>query len=365
MIIRSFFLIAAILFTIPFILNAETAETFLAKRDQKALTSEQLKIRDMFMRPSSDLKKVIEDIDYSNIDNWFVFGTANSIANYIPNDLKHLELEKKETSVFYIHPSIYWGWEYWNTSLDHSSRLITEDLWLINQASIFAACCNVYAPRYRSANLYSFFDRSGDGSKALLIAYNDVKKAFEEFLRINSSKPFILAGHSQGTFLLNLLIKEFEKTTHFKYLTAAYLIGQDIGKNQYKIIKSCKKPDEKNCYLGWNTTLEKTKPIYSKIPDLLCINPISGIQNEEIVNLSGYMGSMPFGEISTADLKDEEQRQLIYLDGNVQCKDGSLYINNNPLSDFTSRFFNLHSYDYGLFYGNVVLDTLRRTSSSN
>ena len=77
------------------------------------------------------------------------------------------------------------------------------------------------------------------------------------------------------------------------------------------------------------------------------------------------MGSMPFGEISTADLKDEEQRQLIYLDGNVQCKDGSLYINNNPLSDFTSRFFNLHSYDYGLFYGNVVLDTLRRTSSSN
>ena len=50
------------------------------------------------------------------------------------------------------------------------------------------------------------------------------------------------------------------------------------------------------------------------VDDLLCVNPLSGSQNEEQVALSEALGSMTFEDYATADIKDEEDRQLIYLD---------------------------------------------------
>src|SRR5262249_27804609 len=77
------------------------------------------------------------------------------------------------------------------------------------QASAFNGCCSVYAPRYRQANGTAFTHPSPDGGRAIALAYTDVHRAFEEFnSRRGAGRPFILAGHSQGTVLAERLLHE-------------------------------------------------------------------------------------------------------------------------------------------------------------
>ena len=63
------------------------------------------------------------------------------------------------------------------------------------------------------------------------------------------------------------------------------------------------------------------------------------------------------------DIRDEKKRQLKNLEGFVQCKGGYLIIESDDLTQFSARFFNLHSYDYGLFYGDIMRDSLTRVRS--
>ena len=73
------------------------------------------------------------------------------------------------------------------------------EIMLANQASAFNDTCNIYAPEYRQATYYSFFDTKGNGQNALDLAYEDIENAFDYFIEnFNHKKPFIIAGHSQG-----------------------------------------------------------------------------------------------------------------------------------------------------------------------
>ena len=54
----------------------------------------------------------------------------------------------------------------------------------------------MYVPRYRQATLYSFADFGENGSKALEVAYQDVKESFLYFdLHIRKGRPFFIASH--------------------------------------------------------------------------------------------------------------------------------------------------------------------------
>ncbi|GIR73695.1 MAG: hypothetical protein CM15mP76_04220 [Prochlorococcus sp.] len=73
------------------------------------------------------------------------------------------------------------------------------EIMLGNQASAFNGSCNIYAPEYRQATYFSFFDKDDNGKKALDLAYEDIENAFNYFLEFfNNGKPFIIAAHSQG-----------------------------------------------------------------------------------------------------------------------------------------------------------------------
>ena len=81
---------------------------------------------------------------------------------------------------------------------------------LATQASAFSETCNVYAPYYRQATYYSFFDaEANNGCKALDLAYSDISNAFEcIYEKHNNGKPFFIAGHSQGALHGQRLINE-------------------------------------------------------------------------------------------------------------------------------------------------------------
>ena len=123
------------------------------------------------------------------------------------------------------------------------------------QASAFLNAGKLYVPYYRQAHLRSYSQFDKGGSKALKLAYMDVKNAFKIYLeKYNNGKPIIIASHSQGTTHAIKLLKEFfdGKPLQNK-LIAAYIPGIAIKKNEFKNIHLMKRPTEIRGFVTWNT----------------------------------------------------------------------------------------------------------------
>ena len=78
------------------------------------------------------------------------------------------------------------------------------------QASAFTTSGKLYVPYYRQAHLRSYSMLKNGGERALLLAYADVKKAFETYLeKYNNGRPIIIASHSQGSTHTKFLLRDF------------------------------------------------------------------------------------------------------------------------------------------------------------
>ena len=94
---------------------------------------------------------------YEELDSWAAHPLLGNGPEKLmpvienPNDLK-------SAAVFYIHPTGYFG-KTWNATIDkgtaHFER--TQGM-LAGQASVFNSSCDIYAPLYRHATFFSFYD---------------------------------------------------------------------------------------------------------------------------------------------------------------------------------------------------------------
>ena len=202
--------------------------------------------------------KVTATPDYSKEKYWAALPTKKDSADAIPyhSDLKDGQVNAK-ADVFFIYPTIYITGRNWNADVNNKRLNRRIDKTTIRlQASAFNGSCKVYAPRYRQAVLASFRNGSENGKKALDFAYQDVKTAFDYYLKhYNNGRPFIIASHSQGTWHASCLLHEyFEKDSLLrKKLVAAYLIGGWIRKNEFKDIPVCDSATQTGCVICWNS----------------------------------------------------------------------------------------------------------------
>lgn len=108
----------------------------------------------------------------------------------------------------------------------------------------YEAGTNLFVPYYRQAAginvlqalLWKIKQTDSDAATtALETAYKDVEDAFDYYMANynkdanNKPRPFILAGHSQGSnLLLMLLERRFSDAALRKQLVAAYVIGWSV-----------------------------------------------------------------------------------------------------------------------------------------
>ena len=139
--------------------------------------------------------------DYSRLENWSALPFREDVADVLPKGESWFSDSLKNVDVFYVHPTIYQKGPLWNADLGMKRINRRVDKYPVRlQASVFNNSCRVYAPRYRQAVVKVFYERSEDGDRALDLAYQDVKNAFKYFLdNYSQNRPFIIAGHSQGT----------------------------------------------------------------------------------------------------------------------------------------------------------------------
>ncbi len=101
------------------------------------------------------------------------------------------------------------------------------------QASVFEPYANVFAPYYRQMS--TNVDMSGGGlatdTPEFKLGAVDVQQAFDYYIQnLNNGRPYMLAGHSQGTMALIELIKNrfVDNPELSERLVAAYLIGYTV-----------------------------------------------------------------------------------------------------------------------------------------
>jgi hypothetical protein len=190
---------------------------------------------------------------------WAALPTRRDSADAVPrNSGLRDEQATAAADVFFIHPTTYYWHEAWNADLSRAKlNRYTDRSTIRQQASVFNAAGRIYAPRYRQATLYSFFDEQTlNGQAALDFAYADVKAAFQYYLdHHNQGRPIIIAGHSQGTHHATRLLHEFfDNDPKLRgQLVAAYLIGYKVKPDEYQTIQPCADSLETGCFITYNT----------------------------------------------------------------------------------------------------------------
>lgn len=303
------------------------------------------------------------EFEYSNPNNWAALPDRKDNADVVPNKspLKDEQLNA-QADVFYVHPTIY---TYspntpfqWNANIDdqYLNRKVDSSA-ITNQASIFNAAGRIFAPRYRQSHYYAFVTpNKADKEAALQLAYSDVKKAFEYYLKnYNQGRPFIIASHSQGTMHATKLIKELIDGKDLqKQFIAGYLIGIATPKNIFEHIEPCKNADQTGCFIAWTTFQQGFLPDWhpGKPTDLVSTNPLTWTLDENFAPKELNEGGVSYGFKWVKNFADAQNHQ------------GILWINTPYV--FGRSFVhikNWHQADMNLFYTPIRNNAKKRVSA--
>lgn len=292
--------------------------------------------------------------NYSDNNNWAVLPGAypEELKEFIVND------PIQGIDVFYVYPTLILDEKdtRWNVSIDdHQQREKVLSTAVKYQASAWANAGEVYVPFYRQAHLRSYFNLENGGRDALLLAYSDVKAAFEFYLaHYNKGKGIILAGHSQGGTHLSLLLKDFFDGKPLQnQLVAAYLPGIGLEKNEFETIPLMTNPSTTGGFVTWNTFKRKFDDRSYK-----------WYQGKAVVN--------PVTWDTSKVAKSELHQGFLFSNGKMyhQCfethlSDGVVWIT-TPKFPYRYMAFTMKHYhlgDVNLFWEDIRLNAILRSQS--
>ena len=187
--------------------------------------------------------------------------------------------------VFYVLPTCVHDWTDSTGTLCHHASLTDakqrERMLPSFQLAddIFADSANFFAPYYRHISLEAWMGGPDTIASCFPRAMNDVRNAFHHYLKVwNNSRPFILAGYSQGAKCVIELLKELDDETA-SHLIAAYVCGfkitpDDTASTPY--LRKAEKSNDTGVTINYNTVSD-TAAIISELTgnSLYIINPAS------------------------------------------------------------------------------------------
>jgi hypothetical protein len=315
--------------------------------------------------------------DYSQVENWAALPGKQDPADMIPAGIEAKDIQgSAPADVFFIHPTGYLQGTSWNSPMIVESGTEENTAWMLaNQASAFNGCCNIYAPRYREASIFSYLGTTDEERDAVhAVAYQDVEQAFEYFLReYNDGRPFILASHSQGTHHARRLLKDrIDNTPLARELVAAYIIGSTVIPISAEYLDSmtdigpCTTATDLGCVIHWDTYGDGGDTPDRPEQASLCTNPISWTSFENKVPAVLNKGAVPISGKYNMNLNGDDlplnaglpplQEPLLRHTW-AQCRDGTLYVADQAETVFGELTIgaekNYHGLDYALFYMDI------------
>lgn len=308
--------------------------------------------------------------NYVDDDAWLALPSTVDEADVALDESPAVGLDAG-VDVFFLHSTSSLR-PRWNTGIeDEEARAASIRGGTLIQASAFNKCCRVFAPAYRQATGSAFTEPSASGELAKDLAFGDVKAAFAEFRRRAGARPFILAGHSQGSVLGARLLKEVITGEEPAHLVAAYLIGAPLTVHDVGGAPACASPTQTGCVVTYNARgpghdgahpLELIGP--EPAAERLCVNPVLGAASGSMAPSSSHHGALFF---------DARAPAVLPAFVSAQCSSGRLVLTGMrpmPERDALSGALlwvmggeNFHAIEYQLFYVDLRLDAARRAAS--
>ena len=295
------------------------------------------------LKPLKGSEKWQTKIDYSDSSNWLTIKDAD-----------------KAVDVIYFYPTTFQktGSDDVSDINDVNMRRGAAKAFSL-QATVFENDCNIYAPFYRQVSReYAF------GSDELMrqSAMQDPATALDYYFEnYNNGKPFILAGHGQGSKILLGILADYMKNNpdYYKNMVAAYVLGCSVTKeflSQNPHLKFAESATDTGVIISYTTegtgNIGENNAAVSK--GAIAINPVNWQRDNTYALALDNMGSLDKdGNVlkGFADAMIDTER------GTVICGTAS------PSYKMDGTFFGPDSYfdyDYGFYYMNLRENAWRR-----
>ena len=308
-------------------------------------------------------------IDYSQKENWCKFPEIT-----------------KDVDTFYIFATEYILGSFEEGapdygSLDNKEMIEGMGVEYIGHATTYADDTNVFAPYYRQSGLKyagKIVERDGNLDAALLgMPYNDIVDALDYYFEhYNEGRPFIIAGHSQGSALVKQVLFRYfkEHQDYYQRMVAAYVIGYAVTKEEletYPYLKFATGETDAGVIVSWNTEGPKNAEVDAKtvvlMPGGISINPLNWKLDETYAPASLNLGSLIVNEQT-----GEPEIADIGADAQVNLARGSVITNAKaaPMPEDTAKiaaaFFGpdgRHGEDYTFYYNNIKDNVPKRIAT--
>lgn len=277
----------------------------------------------------------------------------------------------KKADVFYLYPTSY---QKNNTndpnicSIDNPSMLKIAKTNFAGQATAFEDVANIYAPYYRQVDARYVLSLPLEEQDKLIggIPTADAVAAFDYYIKHdNNNRPFILAGHSQGSNVMLYLLSDYMKKNPKVYarMIAAYIIGYSVTEDylaENPHLKFAEGPDDIGVIVSYNTeapNIVGDNPILQQ--GAMVINPISWTTTEQLATKEKNLGSLvdndkgnPIKVMNYADARVDRNRGVVVC----STADVEKLSPGNPV--FGKGVY--HMYDYAFYYFDIRENATKR-----
>ena len=299
---------------------------------------------------SSVAPSLVTTPDYSQTANWLALSSS-------PN---------KNVDVFYVYPTAYKKAVPSDPdfcAIDNPTMVQGAQSAFQRQATAFAPYANIFAPYYRQVDatyqLSLPFDQQDENIAE--VPGPDVIAAFEYYLQhYNNGRPFILAGHSQGSAVLKYLLSGYMKAHPDLYqrMVAAYVVGQSITPQylaQNPHLRFATGSSDTGVIVSWNTeapTTTITNPVTQ--PGGIAINPITWTLGEDTADASQNLGSLQLDStgLPVLDQYGEILRVTGLADARVDQAKGVVICSTVKPADYNAYGI-YHGFDYPFYFFNI------------
>lgn len=310
-------------------------------------------------------------------------------------------LAKAPADVFVVVPGVYRGGKHWVLPMEVERR--RERLQRIvrpNYVAPYGTAGRLFAPYYRHAAMYSYMTNREDAQRARDFAYQDVRRAFEQFLADSPpDRPIVLAGHGQGAdHVTRLLIDFFPRDPEIALrtsnerkaspanlsarLAAAYIIDHPVPEVMFEdnliSIPPCETAEDFGCLVAYGSFMpsdtRNAKRFSSRAlvyngekymavnnARTLCINPLLWSRSEDYAVSRLHKGGM-----SAKDVEPDRLPPPLTKQTGAQCQDGLLLVDKprsrslrRPLG-IGARFWTLPS---NLFFEDLRVNARQRVDA--
>ena len=303
----------------------------------------------------------MNSIDYSKKEHWYKIPEIT-----------------KEVDTFFIYPTDYMAANEGDPDfapLDNPEMLEGVEFDHLALSSVYEDATNLFMPYYRQAGMRyaaAVGRKTGDPRAAFATTpYGDITAALDYYFEnYNNGRPFILAGHSQGSGIASLVLMNYfkEHPKYYERMVAAYIIGFAITKDYLEAnphLKFATGESDTGVIISWNTEGPKNVEGNARntvvLPNAISINPLNWKLDETYAPASENLGSFVLNkETNKFEIGD------IGADAQVVLSRGVILTNADSDPMGGEEFFgpqSFHNGDYTFYYNNIKDNVAKRVAA--